>query len=168
MFSINYGSTNYCWSNIVSRISRPGKGRKETLGTKMSYADGRHYQHQQLPTSLRWLSHIATIMIIYNGWHLSYHVAIIIISTAPIAITNIVHFCPSHCDTACTRVTERELRTRLTVLTYKTTTPPTTKPFYCRMFFGCESRDSLSNHRNSDLENNMLGQEPITRSVQLP
>ena len=66
----------------------------------------------------------------YGGYHILppsvvihyIDAAIIIISTAPITITNIVHFCPSHCATGCMRVTEREDKTCNSIT--KITTPP--------------------------------------------
>ena len=86
----------------------------------------------------------------YGGYHILLssvvihyiHAAIIISSTAPITITNIVHFCPSYCATACMRVTNGEDKTCNSITNHTTT--------------GCERRDSLRNHGNSDLENNML------------
>ena len=66
----------------------------------------------------------------YGGYHILLssvvihyiHAAIIISSTAPITITNIVHFCPSYCATACMRVTNGEDKTCNSIT--KITTPP--------------------------------------------
>ena len=66
----------------------------------------------------------------YGGYHILLpsvvihyiDAAIKIISTAPIAITNIDHFCPSYCATACMRVTNGKDKTCNSIT--KITTPP--------------------------------------------